>query len=121
VAFRVFLVLFAGTPPGGFVLPEGLQGEEEESEQTTVAYERTTARYVSPLRGLGTLNIARALTCITSFIRNKAKLDHSRKKKGKHMKKTKQWVLDKKERQRKQGKDVRPDSKYTARKRRGAF
>jgi len=44
VAFRVFLVLFAGTPPGGFVLPEGLQGEEEESEQTTVAYERTTAR-----------------------------------------------------------------------------
>lgn len=35
--------------------------------------------------------------------------------------KSKDWVLAKKERQRKQGRKVRPDSKYTARKRRGKF
>jgi len=37
-----------------------------------------------------------------------------RKKKGV---KTKEWILHKKETQRKKGKDVRPDSKYTARRR----
>jgi 18S rRNA (guanine1575-N7)-methyltransferase len=37
-----------------------------------------------------------------------------RKKKGV---KTKEWILNKKETQRKKGKDVRPDSKYTARRR----
>jgi len=37
-----------------------------------------------------------------------------RKKKGS---KTKEWILHKKEVQRKKGKDVRPDSKYTGRKR----
>lgn len=35
--------------------------------------------------------------------------------------KTKDWILDKKERQRKKGKDVRPDTKYTGRKRRDKF
>lgn len=37
-----------------------------------------------------------------------------RKKKGI---KTKEWIVNKKETQRKKGKDVRPDSKYTARRR----
>jgi 18S rRNA (guanine1575-N7)-methyltransferase len=32
-----------------------------------------------------------------------------------------QWVKNKKERQRRQGRDVRPDSKYTARKRKDHF
>lgn len=42
-----------------------------------------------------------------------------RKKKGSI--KTKEWILHKKETQRKKGKAVRPDSKYTARRRRGKF
>eukprot|EP00531_Pseudo-nitzschia_arenysensis_P019154 CAMPEP_0116122204 /NCGR_PEP_ID=MMETSP0329-20121206/4092_1 /TAXON_ID=697910 /ORGANISM="Pseudo-nitzschia arenysensis, Strain B593" /LENGTH=320 /DNA_ID=CAMNT_0003616041 /DNA_START=96 /DNA_END=1061 /DNA_ORIENTATION=- len=41
-----------------------------------------------------------------------------RKKKGV---KTKEWILHKKETQRKKGKIVRPDTKYTARRRRGKF
>ena len=47
-----------------------------------------------------------------------AKQPPIRKKKGV---KTKEWILHKKETQRKKGKDVRPDSKYTARRRRGKF
>jgi len=35
--------------------------------------------------------------------------------------KTKEWILHKKETQRTKGKDVRPDTKYTARRRRGKF
>ena len=36
----------------------------------------------------------------------------------KNAKKTRDWILDKKERARKKGRDVRPDTKYTGRKRR---
>lgn len=36
---------------------------------------------------------------------------------GKSLKKSRDWVLEKKERRRRQGKDVRVDSKYTGRKR----
>jgi len=36
-------------------------------------------------------------------------------------KKSRDWVLDKKERQRRQGKEVRPDTKYSGRKRPKAF
>jgi 18S rRNA (guanine1575-N7)-methyltransferase len=46
------------------------------------------------------------------------KKDPPRKQKGV---KTKEWIVHKKETQRKKGKDVRPDSKYTARRRRGKF
>jgi 18S rRNA (guanine1575-N7)-methyltransferase len=42
------------------------------------------------------------------------KMKPARKKKGV---KTKDWIVQKKETQRKKGKDVRPDSKFTARKR----
>ena len=45
---------------------------------------------------------------------SKAKAPPPRKKKGT---KTKEWILHKKEAQRKKGKAVRPDSKYTARRR----
>ena len=37
----------------------------------------------------------------------------------KSVKKSRDWILEKKERRRKQGKDVRPDSKFTGRKRSG--
>jgi len=40
---------------------------------------------------------------------------------GKSVKKSRDWILEKKERRRKQGKDVRPDSKFTGRKRSGKF
>nr|XP_020659587.1 probable 18S rRNA (guanine-N(7))-methyltransferase [Pogona vitticeps] len=41
--------------------------------------------------------------------------------KGKSVKKSRDWVLEKKERRRRQGKDVRADTKYTGRKRRPHF
>ena len=40
---------------------------------------------------------------------------------GKPPKKSRQWILEKKERKRRQGREVRPDSKYTGRKRSGRF
>lgn len=40
---------------------------------------------------------------------------------GKSLKKSRDWILEKKERRRRQGKNVRPDSKYTGRKRSGKF
>lgn len=40
---------------------------------------------------------------------------------GKAPKKSRDWVMEKKERRRRQGKEVREDNKYTGRKRRGAF
>lgn len=49
-----------------------------------------------------------------SRIRNKVQ-------RGKSVKNAKDWIIEKKERRRRQGKDVRPDSKYTARKRSGRF
>lgn len=45
------------------------------------------------------------------------KRERIRKARGKPLKKSKEWILEKKERRRRQGKDVRPDSKYTGRKR----
>jgi len=51
-----------------------------------------------------------------------AQNDHRDLHKSKHpKKKSKQWILDKKERARRQGKDVRPDSKYTGRRRKHKF
>ncbi len=49
---------------------------------------------------------------------NKKKQIPIRKKKGI---KTKEWIIHKKETQRQKGKNVRPDSKYTARRRNGKF
>jgi 18S rRNA (guanine1575-N7)-methyltransferase len=40
---------------------------------------------------------------------------------GKNLKKSRDWILQKKERRRQQGADTRADSKYTARKRSGKF
>ena len=45
--------------------------------------------------------------------------DRVKKSRGKPLKKSRDWILEKKERRRKQGKDVRPDSKFTGRKRSG--
>jgi 18S rRNA (guanine1575-N7)-methyltransferase len=44
-----------------------------------------------------------------------------RPEKGKPLKKSRDWILEKKERRRKQGKQTAKDSKYTARRRCGKF
>lgn len=48
---------------------------------------------------------------------NKKGRSHHKKKRGK----TKDWIVEKKDTQRKKGKDVRPDNKFTGRKRRDRF
>jgi len=57
-----------------------------------------------------------------SFIseRDRQRNNKKTKKKRKSVK-SKEWILNKKERQRKQGKDVRPDTAYTGRKRKSRF
>ncbi|XP_024883259.1 probable 18S rRNA (guanine-N(7))-methyltransferase [Temnothorax curvispinosus] len=47
--------------------------------------------------------------------------EYIKKAKGKSLKKSRDWILEKKERRRRQGKEVRDDSKYTGRKRSGRF
>ncbi|XP_013412104.1 probable 18S rRNA (guanine-N(7))-methyltransferase [Lingula anatina] len=47
--------------------------------------------------------------------------DRIKERRGKHPKKSRDWVMEKKERARHQGKKVGPDSKYTGRKRKVTF
>lgn len=49
------------------------------------------------------------------------KRERPRKRKGREKMGAKAWILKKKERQRRQGKEVRPDSKYSGRKRSKKF
>ena len=60
-----------------------------------------------------------------SGLRNEVRVDGGRKEKRKVRKKrngkSKDWILNKKDTQRKKGKDVRPDTKYTGRKRKDKF
>lgn len=49
------------------------------------------------------------------------KQEQLRKMRGKPVKKSREWILEKKERRRRQGKPTRMDSKYTGRKRSGRF
>ncbi|XP_050352983.1 probable 18S rRNA (guanine-N(7))-methyltransferase [Nymphalis io] len=50
-----------------------------------------------------------------------AKREACKAARGKPLKNTRAWLLDKKERRRKQGKETKPDTKYTGRKRSGRF
>ncbi|KAF9805788.1 hypothetical protein SFRURICE_009420 [Spodoptera frugiperda] len=50
-----------------------------------------------------------------------AKREATRNIRGKPVKNTRAWIMEKKERRRKQGKDTKPDTKYTGRKRSGRF
>ncbi|KAJ8711319.1 hypothetical protein PYW07_008561 [Mythimna separata] len=50
-----------------------------------------------------------------------AKREASRNVRGKPLKNTRAWIIEKKERRRKQGKDTKADTKYTGRKRSGRF
>lgn len=61
----------------------------------------------------------------TGLERGQVRVDAARREKPKVRKrkngKSKDWILNKKESQRKKGKDVRPDTKYTGRKRKDKF
>ncbi|XP_067015423.1 18S rRNA (guanine-N(7))-methyltransferase [Anabrus simplex] len=50
-----------------------------------------------------------------------SKREQMKKMRGKPLKRSREWILEKKERRRRQGKDVRADTKYTGRKRSGRF
>ncbi|CAH1115273.1 unnamed protein product [Psylliodes chrysocephalus] len=50
-----------------------------------------------------------------------SKRERLKQQRGKPLKSSKRWILEKKERRKRQGKDVRPNSKYTGRKRSGKF
>ncbi|XP_028133104.2 probable 18S rRNA (guanine-N(7))-methyltransferase [Diabrotica virgifera virgifera] len=50
-----------------------------------------------------------------------AKRDKMKQQRGKPLKNSKAWILEKKERRRRQGKEVRANSKFTGRKRSGRF
>lgn len=50
-----------------------------------------------------------------------AKREATRNIRGKPLKNSRTWIMEKKERRRKQGKDTKPDTKYTGRKRSGRF
>ena len=49
------------------------------------------------------------------------KRDMCKAARGKPLKKSREWILQKKERRRRQGRDTRPDTKYTGRKRSEKF
>jgi 18S rRNA (guanine1575-N7)-methyltransferase len=92
-AKKYFLVLFAGSSIGQAQLPQGLNDEP----RNTVAYDsRNEAR-------------------------ERARARKGGKNPDKPKFKSRDWILKKKERQRKQGKDVREDTRYSGRKRPGAF
>ncbi|XP_058117269.1 probable 18S rRNA (guanine-N(7))-methyltransferase [Anopheles ziemanni] len=52
---------------------------------------------------------------------NRKQAAYAKNARGKPLKKSREWVLAKKEQRRKQGEDTRKDSRYTARKRSGRF
>lgn len=56
-----------------------------------------------------------------AYTKRREMAKHARQSRGKPAKGSKDWIMKKKERRRQQGKDVRNDSKYTARKRPGHF
>lgn len=50
-----------------------------------------------------------------------AKREATKNIRGKPVKNTRAWIMEKKERRRKQGKETKADTKYTGRKRSGRF
>jgi len=86
-AKKYYLVLFTGSA-ANFQMPQAL-GTEEDEIQNQIAYGDDRGSSSRPNKG----------------------------KKKRAGVKSRDWVKDKKERQRRQGREVRPDSKYTGRKR----
>eukprot|EP01123_Difflugia_compressa_P009880 TRINITY_DN3427_c0_g1_i1.p1 TRINITY_DN3427_c0_g1~~TRINITY_DN3427_c0_g1_i1.p1 ORF type:complete len:298 (-),score=62.55 TRINITY_DN3427_c0_g1_i1:84-941(-) len=91
-AKKYFLVLFAGMLPGQ-AMPKPLGTDEALPDPTTV-----------------------------DFVGERERRVKGKSKKSKRIPvKSREWILNKKERQRRQGKDTRPDTAYTGRKRKPRF
>ncbi|XP_073472677.1 18S rRNA (guanine-N(7))-methyltransferase [Aquarana catesbeiana] len=69
-------------------------------------------------KGLGEESAEQGVTHQASFVKERMRFKNA---KGKSVKKSKDWILEKKERRRRQGKEVRADTKYSGRKRRPNF
>ncbi|XP_061073353.1 probable 18S rRNA (guanine-N(7))-methyltransferase [Conger conger] len=69
-------------------------------------------------KGLGSETVDRGVANQVQFTGQRCRFKHM---KGKSLKKSKDWVLEKKERRRRQGREVRADTKYTARQRKPHF
>jgi len=91
-AKKFYLVLFAGS--------SGTLPKARETEERATIHGRSTVSFESDRRGF------------RSKKRNRRDVPKT---------KTKEWILEKKERQRRQGKQVRSSSKYSGRKRSGKF
>ncbi|XP_024944904.1 probable 18S rRNA (guanine-N(7))-methyltransferase isoform X2 [Cephus cinctus] len=70
----------------------------------------------------GSMPLPKALgTEDTSTVSYTSKREQMKKAKGKPLKKSRDWILEKKERRKRQGREVRENSRYTGRKRSGRF
>ncbi|XP_016108895.1 18S rRNA (guanine-N(7))-methyltransferase isoform X2 [Sinocyclocheilus grahami] len=69
-------------------------------------------------KGLGSESTDRGVSNQAQFTAQRSRFTNM---KGKSVKKSKDWIMEKKERRRRQGKDVRADTKYTARHRKPRF
>ncbi|KAI1893707.1 hypothetical protein AGOR_G00126460 [Albula goreensis] len=69
-------------------------------------------------KGLGTETVDRGVSNQVQFTGQRSRFKNM---KGKSVKKSKDWIMEKKERRRRQGRDVRADTKYTGRQRRPHF
>jgi 18S rRNA (guanine1575-N7)-methyltransferase len=94
-AKKYYLVLFAGMLP---VMPSALT--EEDSASAAGSESGVTS---------------------VSFISERERQRKRKSKKKRIPVKSREWILNKKERQRRQGKEVRPDTNYTGRKRKPKF
>ena len=102
-AKKYFLCLYSG-PPSSFVVPSAkMHGMEEDDED-----------YEEEEQGTGRINVAG---------RERHEQQRQRVNKGKKGKGVtkKEWILQKKDRRRKQGKEVKSNSKFTGRKRKPRF
>lgn len=57
----------------------------------------------------------------STSVSNNDRRERNKRIRGKPIKKSREWILEKKERRRRQGKEVREDTKYTGRRRSGRF
>lgn len=99
---------------GGGIVVDYPNSAKAKKHYLVLSCDRATKRQVPQ----GLTEEAASHVRVAAVAPNKKKERPIRKKKGV---KTKEWIVHKKETQRKKGKDVRPDSKYTARRRPGKF
>lgn len=90
-ARKYYLVLVAGAPSNGNIVLPAAKTMDARNGGPTVSYSNRNEK-------------------AKKHLKNKTPVKHS-----------KEWILQKKERRRRQGRDVRPDNKYTGRKRGDKF